>query len=387
MINRELEDNLIKSAKSYPIIALTGPRQSGKTTIIKKIFGNDYKYINLEDLEMRRFANEDPKSFLEQFSEKVIIDEAQNAPDLFSYIQVIVDEKNKPGQFILTGSQNFLLLEKISQSLAGRVSIFHLLPLTISELKNADYKIDNIEQLLFNGFYPRIYNQNLEPQEWLANYIQTYIERDVRSLKNIKDLSSFQRFIRMCAARCGQLVDLTSLGNDCGISHNTVKEWLNILEASFIIFLLKPHYKNYNKRLVKSPKIYFYDTGLLCYLLNIENPDQLKTHYLRGGIFESFVISEIIKKKINKNLQPNVYFWRDQAGHEIDCVLEKSNEIIPIEIKSSKTINDSYFSNLLYWNKISSSDSKNNIIIYAGKETFKRSQGNIFSWEKIDTIQ
>ncbi len=385
MIPRKLEKKLKESAQSYPVIALTGPRQSGKTTLVKAIFGEEYKYVNLENIELRTYAKNDPKAFLEENKGKLIIDEAQHVPDLFSYIQVMVDENNKPGQFILTGSQNFLLLEKISQSLAGRVSIFHLLPLSLTELKQA-YTPSDLEELLFKGFYPRIYDKNLEPKEWYSNYLHTYVERDVRTLKNINDLGTFQTFLKMCAARTGQLLDLTSIGNDCGISHNTVKDWINILEASFIIFLLRPHFKNFNKRLVKSPKIYFYDTGLLCHLLGIESKEQIKTHYLRGGIFESFIISEIIKIRTNKNVDPNVFFWRDKYGHEIDCIIENQKLLTPIEIKSAKTINDNFFENLNYWNNLSNNPKENTFIIYAGNENQKRSAGNIISWHNIASV-
>ncbi|MBN1214791.1 MAG: ATP-binding protein [Candidatus Lokiarchaeota archaeon] len=385
MIPRKIEKKLKESAQSYPVIALTGPRQSGKTTLVKAIFGNDYKYVNLENIELRTYAKNDPKAFLEENKGKLIIDEAQHVPDLFSYIQVMVDENNKPGQFILTGSQNFLLLEKISQSLAGRVSIFHLLPLSLTELKQA-YIPSDLEELLFKGFYPRIYDKNLEPKEWYSNYLHTYVERDVRTLKNINDLGTFQTFLKMCAARTGQLLDLTSIGNDCGISHNTVKDWINILEASFIIFLLRPHFKNFNKRLIKSPKIYFYDTGLLCHLLGIESKEQIKTHYLRGGIFESFIISEIIKIRTNKNVDPNVFFWRDKYGHEIDCIIENQKLLTPYEIKSAKTINDNFFENLNYWNNLSKNTKENTFIIYAGNENQKRSAGNIISWQNIASI-
>ena len=252
MIKRELEEKLKETIKSYPVIALTGPRQSGKITLVKQVFGKKYKYVNLENVDLRTYAQTDPRAFLEEYNGELIIDEAQHVPDLFSYIQVMVDETNKPGQFILTGSQNFLLLEKISQSLAGRVSTFHLLPFSTKELKNSNYNLFNLEELLFTGFYPRIYDKKLEPREWYSNYLHTYVERDIRTLKNIHDLGTFRIFLKMCAARTGQLLDLTSIGNDCGISHNTVKDWINILEASFIIFLLRPHYKNFNKRLLTS---------------------------------------------------------------------------------------------------------------------------------------
>lgn len=386
MFPRELEKKIKETAQSYPVIALTGPRQSGKTTLVKELFGKEYKYVNLENIDLRTYAQNDPRAFLEEYKGNLIIDEVQNVPDLFSYIQVMVDDSNRPGQFILTGSQNFLLLEKISQSLAGRVAIFHLLPLSINELKKSNLTLPNLEELLFTGFYPRIYDKNLNPKEWYSNYLLTYVERDVRTLKNINDLGTFQIFLKMCAARTGQLLDLTSIGNDCGISHNTVKDWINILEASFIIFLLRPHYKNFNKRLVKSPKIFFYDSGLLCHLLGIESPEQINTHYLRGGIFESFIISEIIKYRTNKNKDSNVYFWRDKYGHEIDCIIENQKGLTPIEIKSAKTINDNFFDGLNYWNNLSKNTKENTYIIYAGNENQTRSNGKIISWQNIENI-
>jgi uncharacterized protein len=315
MIDRKISQHILRLAQSYPIVSLTGPRQSGKTTLVKKLFSEKYRYISLEDLDLRRFANEDPRGFLENYREYVIFDEIQNAPGLFSYLQGVVDEDNLPGQFILTGSQNFLLLEKISQSLAGRSAIVHLLPLELSELESAKTPLLSLEETLIKGFYPRLYEKTIPAQEWHTNYLKTYIERDIRQIKNIHDLGTFQLFLKMCASRTGQLLDLTSLGNDCGISHNTAKAWLNILEASFIIFFLRPHFKNYNKRLVKSPKIYFYDTGLLCSLLDINSADQLRTHYLRGGIFECFVIAELKKKQFHQVLSSNLYFWKRSRLH------------------------------------------------------------------------
>lgn len=386
MFRRELEKKLKELIQSYPVIALTGPRQSGKTTLVKALFAKSHKYVNLENLELRSFAKNDPRAFFQENPSPLIIDEAQHVPELFSYIQIIVDENKKTGQFILTGSQNFLLLESICQSLAGRVSIFNLLPFSLEELKSANYTLPYLEKLLFTGFYPKIYDQKLEPKEWYSNYIQTYIERDVRALKNIQDLGVFQIFLKMCAARTGQLLDLTSFGNDCGISHNTVKNWLNILEASFMIFLLRPHFKNFNKRLIKSPKIYFYDTGLLSHLLGIESPKQLATHYLRGGIFESFILSEIIKNRINQKKNPNLYFWRDQHGHEIDCLIEDGSLLTPIEIKSAKTINAGFFAGLNYWNQLAQNTSANTFLIYGGNENQARSQGKIISWKNLKDI-
>ena len=388
MIARDLAEKIKVAAKSYPVIALTGPRQSGKTTLVKELFNESHKYVSLENPDLRAYAQTDPKGFLEEYKAPLIIDEAQHVPALFSYIQGIVDESKQVGQFVLTGSQNFLLLEKISQSLAGRVSIFHLLPFSLKEMKNSDYNISNLEELLFTGFYPRIYDKKLDPKEWYSNYLRTYVERDIRTLKKIQDLRTFQIFLKMCAARTGQLLDLTSIGNDCGVSHNTVKDWINILEASFIVFLLRPHFKNFNKRLVKSPKIYFYDSGLLCHLLNIESPQQLQAHYLRGGIFESFAISEIIKNRINQNLDLNVYFWRDKYGYEIDCLIEKGQDLIPIEIKSAKTINTDFFSGLNYWNELAQTENRaeKTFLVYAGNENQKRSAAQVLSWKDLDKI-
>lgn len=336
----------------------------------------------MEDLDTRAFAKEDPRGFLKQYRKKVILDEVQQVPDLFSYLQGIVDEDQMPGQFILTGSQHFLLLEKITQSLAGRVGMLHLLPLSLAELK----EIPDLEEILYKGFYPPLHTRSITPYQWHSNYIQTYVERDLRSIKNIHDLETFQRFMKMCAACCGQLLDLTSIGNDCGLSHNTVKSWITILEASFIAFQLRPHHKNFNKRLVKSPKLYFYDTGLLCHLLDIQSPSQLATHYLRGGIFESFIISELIKRDYNNGRQPSLYFWRDKQGHEIDCIIEQGVDLIPIEIKSGKTITTDFFSNLNYWNTLVETPAKQRYLVYGGDEDQKRSNEQVLSWKNLSSI-
>ncbi len=386
MIERKLTKHLLRLVKSYPVVSLTGPRQSGKTTLVKKIFSKKYRYVSLEDLDVRAFAIDDPRGFLEEYQKYVIFDEVQNAPDLFSYIQGVVDRDQLPGQFILTGSQNFLLLEKISQSLAGRAAILHLLPLEIAEIKKAKITLPPLEEILIKGFYPRLYEQKMQPHEWYANYLKTYIERDVRNMKNIQDLGTFQLFLKMCAAQAGQLLDLTSLGNDCGISHNTAKAWLNVLEASFIIFFLRPHFKNYNKRLVKNPKLYFYDTGLLCSLLNIRSSDELKTHYLRGGIFESYVIGELMKKGYHEQATSSLYFWRDRKGREIDCIIDQGEKLIPIEVKSSKTIASDFFENINYWNKLSGVSPDDSYLIYGGEKNQKRAGANVLGWNDIDQI-
>ncbi|NGX39033.1 MAG: hypothetical protein KR126chlam1_00352 [Chlamydiae bacterium] len=386
MIKRHIAKNILRLAKSFPVISLTGPRQSGKTTLVKELFSKKYRYVSLEDLDVRAFANEDPRGFLEEYQKYVIFDEVQNAPDLFSYIQGIVDRDKLPGQFILTGSQNFLLLEKISQSLAGRSAILHLLPLELKEIQDAKISIPSLEEMLVKGFYPRLYEQTIRANEWYANYLKTYIERDIRQIRNVHDLPTFQRFLKMCASRSGQLLDLISLGNDCGISHNTAKAWLNILESSFIVYFLRPHYKNYNKRLVKSPKLYFYDTGLLCSLLEITSSDQLKTHYLRGGIFETYVIGELMKNQYHQLATSSLYFWRDRHGHEVDCVIEKAGELIPLEIKSSKTIASDFFGNLRYWNQLSGVSPDNSYLVYGGKQKQKRSEANVLGWQDVNRI-
>ncbi|MFH1838056.1 MAG: ATP-binding protein [Candidatus Kuenenbacteria bacterium] len=385
MINRIIGNKIKKLALKFPVVFLIGPRQSGKTTLVRNIFPK-LDYVSLEDLDTRDFALRDPKGFLASFRKGVILDEVQRVPNIFSYIQTIVDEKNVSGQFILTGSQNILLQENLSQSLSGRVAILKLLPLSFEELKNTQKKINSIEQYLFNGFYPRIYDKKITANDWYPNYIQTYIERDVRLIKNIGNLSAFQKFIKMCAGRIGQILNLSSLGNECGISHNTAKSWLSVLESSYIVFLLKPYYKNFNKRLIKMPKLYFYDTGLACSLLGIQNEKQLSTHYLKGGLFESFVISEIFKKQFNSGAEPSCYYWRDKSGNEIDCLIEEGGKLLQIEIKAGKTISSDFFSGLQYWKKIVGKNNTNFSVIYGGDIDQKRTDVKIINWKNISSI-
>lgn len=382
MIQRLLEDKLIFLAQKFPVITVTGPRQSGKTTLVRKSFP-DKKYISLEDLDNRKFAQEDPRGFLKSY-ENAIIDEAQKVPDLFSYIQTKVDEDNIPGQYILTGSQNFLLFEKISQSLAGRVAILKLLPFSYEELAASGVKED-YENYLLNGLYPRMYDKDISPEDFYPSYVQTYVERDVRMIENIMDLGKFQLFLKMCAGRTGQLLNLSSIANECGISRTTASSWISILEASYIIFLLKPHHNNFNKRIVKMPKLYFYDTGLASYLLGIHSVEQLKTHYSRGALFESFIISELVKKAYNQGREPHYYFWRDKVGNEIDLLVEDGLRLIPIEIKSGRTVNDSYFKGLRYWNKISGSDEKG-ILLFGGDLRQEREKFRVVPWREMDKL-
>jgi len=396
MLKRTLGKKLLEAVAKYPIVTVTGPRQSGKTTLVRSVFSS-YKYISLELPDQRSFALEDPRGFLGQFDGPVILDEVQRAPDLFSYIQVIVDEyQDARGRFILTGSQNFLLLQSISQSLAGRCAVLHLLPFSLAELlkrepisvntigqsvlKKAVEPKKGLNETLFTGFYPRIHDKNLTPNEWLANYYQTYLERDVRNILNIGDLETFSRFIRLCAGRSGQLISLSAVASDSGISHTTAKRWLSVLEASFIIALLRPHHENFGKRLIKSPKLYFLDSGLLCYLLQIQSPKELNHRAERGAIFESFVFSELYKNFANRGLQPSLYYWRDSAGHEVDMIVDLGIPRIPIEIKSGQTVVSDFFDILQYWRELWGKPDAPAALIYGGNDSFMRSKTAVYPW-------
>jgi hypothetical protein len=340
MIPRQLAKHAATVFAQYPVVTITGPRQSGKTTLARATFA-DKPYANLESPVTRQFAEEDPVAFLGQYPEGAIIDEIQRVPDLLSYIQVIVDERRQNALFVLTGSQQFELMRGISQSLAGRTALLKLLPLSLSEL--AFFPPLGIDEMLFKGFYPRIYDQNITPSQAYGDYYETYVERDVRQLINIKNLSLFQRFIRLCAGRCGQLLNLNSLANDSGISQSTAREWMTVLEASYIVFLLQPFHENINKRLVKSPKLYFYDVGLAGWLCGIEEEKQLATHPLRGNLFENMVVMEALKYRYNHGRRNNLYFYRDSNGNEIDILYTKGQDIFPIEVKSGQTITPAYF--------------------------------------------
>lgn len=386
-IKRSIADQVVQLAKQFPVVGITGPRQSGKTTLTKQLFP-DYAYVTLEDIDVRTAAQQDPRRFFASFDNKpgVIIDEIQVVPDLFSYMQGIVDAKNKPGQFIITGSQNFLLMEKISQSLAGRIALLTLLPLSIEELQGAGISYQPVEFLMQKGQYPRLYAHDIDTEAWLSSYIATYVERDVRQVLNISDVVTFQRFIKLCAARVGNLINFADLARDCDISPNTAKAWISILESSYIIKLLQPYHANFNKRVIKSPKLYFYDTGLICYLLGITSYEDLFMHSMRGAIFESLIISELFKHYFNKGKQPHLYFWRDIQGHEIDCIIEASyQKLIPIEIKSSMTMQPDFLKNILYWNSITKS-ALPAFLIYAGNLQYETETASIVPWDKLATI-
>lgn len=384
MIKREIESKVLHYSKKFPVVTITGPRQSGKTTLCKALFP-EKKYFSLESLDIRDEAISDPRTFLENCLKKgAVLDEVQRFPDLLSYIQGYVDEINKPGMFILTGSQNFQLLSSITQSLAGRTALATLLPFSYTEL----YKDSNVQikKILYSGFYPRIYDKKLNPTEALAFYISTYIERDIRSIINVKDLSKFEMFLKLCASRTGQILNMSSIANDCGINHNTAKSWLSVLETSYIIHFVKQHHKNFTKRLVKSPKLYFTDVGLASYLLDIEDQSHIENHPLKGVLFETFIVSEILKSRFNNGKRSNLYYFRDNIGNEVDLILEYGEKVLPIEIKLSKTISNDSFKGLNYYKKLNPKGIKKPTLIYGGEQSQKRSEYNLISFKDLGSL-
>lgn len=373
-------------AEIFPVVAVTGPRQSGKTTLVRATFPT-YSYVNLENPDDRQAAIEDPRMFLRYHGQNgTIIDEMQKAPELFSYLQQISDETKKMGNYILTGSQNFLLMEKVTQSLAGRVSVNNLLPFSLIELPQNTIINNDINQLLYTGMYPAIYDRKIPPENYYPSYLQTYLERDVRSLKNISNLNVFQRFLQLCAGRAGQLLNLSNIGNELGIDGKTVRSWLSVLEASFIIFFLQPYFRNFKKRIIKRPKLYFYDTGLLCSLLGLNNPAQLMSHYLRGALFENFIIGEYLKIKRHQGATPNIYFWQDNSGNEVDLLIDNGGRLTAVEIKSGMTINQDFFKNLLKFKKFSGITSKDCYLIYGGEQSMPRQNAQVLSWRDLPQL-
>lgn len=363
MIERTIQNELLNLSRSYPVVTITGPRQAGKTTLTKLTFP-DYNYCNLENPEIRHLALTDPKALFKQFPCPVIFDEIQRVPDLLSYIQVMVDEKKVNGLFILTGSQQFALNQAITQSLAGRTALLYLLPLSIAELKNAGYTIDR-DELLLKGFLPGIYQNNLNPIKAYRNYFQTYIERDVRQLVRVKSLTAFENFMRILAGRVGQVINLHSISDDLGISSTTLAEWLSLLEASFVIFRIYPYYENFGKRLIKSPKLYFSEIGVVSYLLGIESTNQVSRDPLLGGMFENMVVMEAIKSRFNQGLDHNLYFFRDNNKNEVDLLYQKHRKLIPIEIKSAMTYHDRLSKGIKYFQKISDRAGQG-FLVYSG---------------------
>lgn len=381
MVKRELETVLRAAAAKYPVISITGPRQSGKTTLARSVFA-DFTYVLLEETDTARLASEDPRGFFERFRGSLILDEVQKAPDLLSYLQRIVDEPKNRKRFILTGSESLLITDKIAQSLAGRVRRFNLLPFSLAE-----NRMEDLQDAILHGGYPRIHDSQLVPFEWLGDYYSTYIQRDVRSVLSIGNLSQFDRFVRLTAGRAGQLTDFAALGADCGVTQPTAKSWMSVLEATFVVFLLQPHFRNFNKRVIKSPKVYFYDTGLLCYLLRIRDRDQLLTNPLYGSIFENWVISERLKKLLHRGEESNLYFWRDHKGHEIDLIADEGAFLNPTEIKSSMTFHPDFLKNLKYFNKLQSPDCNSEApigeCVYAGSESHSYQNTKITAWTAV----
>lgn len=382
MIPRNISAHLLKLASQYPVISVSGPRQSGKTTLVKQLFPH-LQYVNFEDLELRTLALQDPKQFLNRYSGGLILDEAQYVPNLFSYVQLEADRRGKTGEFVLTGSQNFLLMEKITQSLAGRVAIFNLLPFSVDELAGTGHGLEKVDDYLFKGMYPRLFEVAADPAFYYPNYIQSYIERDVRQLVNVSDLSKFRSFTEVCASRIGQLYNQSSMGNELDIDHKTANRWFSILETSFIAFTLRPYHRNYNKRITKSPKLYFYDTGIVCSLLGIRTPQQLERHPLKGQLFENFVIVEMLKYFLNKGFRPNLYFWRDQTGNEVDLLVDEGGKLFPIEIKSAQTFRPDFFKGVHFFNKISGNAPRQGYVVYGGVENMDGEQGNIRNWRSL----
>lgn len=384
MITRLASQKLIDLAGKFKAVAVTGARQSGKTTLVKSVFKKK-PYVSLENPDVRNFAIEDPRGFLSGYPDGAILDEIQRVPELFSYLQEVLDNSKQKGLFILTGSNNFLLQQSIAQTLAGRLGTLHLLPFSISELKNGKMLPGSDEELMIKGFYPPVYDQKIPPEDWCPNYVKTYIERDVQQIKNITDLLVFERFMRLLAGRSGQELNSSALAVETGVDVKTVQSWISILESSFIVYLLKPHHKNFKKTLVKRPKLYFYDTSLVCYLLRISTPSQLESHPLRGALFEGMVITELVKKRTNAGMAINLFYWRDKTGHEVDVIIEQEQALLPVEIKSGKTISEHFFGNLRFWTRLSGE--KKSLVLYGGVESQRRSDGTeIQNWRKLISL-
>lgn len=379
MIPRALTDKAQLLLTKFPMVSISGPRQSGKTTF-SKLFASDYQYVNLELLDNRALAQNDPHSFLERYQNRVILDEVQNVPDLFSYLQVFTDERNRTGEYVLTGSQNFLLMQKITQSLAGRVALLTLLPFSYFELLE---KLP-IDEFIFKGGYPRLIQKEISPDDFFPTYIQTYIERDVRQLIQVQNLSLFQNFLYLMAGRAGQVFNASSIANDLGVNSQTVEAWTSVLEASYILFRLPPYYKNFNKRITKAPKVYFYDTGLLCYLLGIRTEAEIQLHFAKGAIFENLVILEVMKMHYNQGRRPQLYYWRDSNQNEVDLLMQDGLKLHAVEIKAGKTINGEFFKGLTYFKKIAPDAQLH--LVYGGDDYQKRSEATVLGVNHLEQL-
>lgn len=381
MIPRTLAETLRRLAQSFPVVAITGPRQSGKTTLARDVFASK-PYVSLEDPIERAFAMEDPRGFLARFEQGAVFDEAQRWPDLFSYLQGMVDVQRAPGRFVLTGSQQFGLLAGVTQSLAGRVGLTRLLPLALDELPTASRQL-SIDSLMLLGGYPLLHTQPVMASDWFASYVATYIERDVRQVLSVKDVTTFQRFLRLCAGRSGQLLNLSALAGEAGISHSTARAWLSVLESSDLVFLLPPYHRNFGKRLVKTPKLYFLDTGLACWLLGIRSSDVLALHPSRGALFETWIVAEFVKDRFNRGLPADLYFWRDNNGLEADLVFEMGTRLQPVEIKSGQTVTRDYMRAGQASARFAGSEALPPWLIYGGDESYERSGLRVIGWRDI----
>ncbi len=372
--------------EKFPVVSVTGPRQSGKTTLLRELFP-DYRYVSLENPDLQDFALEDPRRFLDTYDQQVIFDEVQRVPHLFNYLQGKVDEDRITGQYILSGSQNYLLMEGITQSLAGRVALFKLFPFSFSELRSVDLMPKTLEKAIFQGFYPRVYDKQLLPRDFYPNYLETYVQRDVQQLTAVQDLRLFRNFVRLCAGRIGQPLNYQTLASDTGISPVTAKAWIGILETSHIIFLLPPYFRNFAKRISKTPKLYFYDVGFASNLLGVATPDDLIAHFARGNLFENLIIAEIVKQRFQTDWSPDLYYWRESNRHEIDLLAERSGKIIAAEIKSAATINASFFDNLQFFEKhVAGEMAVESFLIYGGLERQDRSAASVRGWQDLGGV-
>lgn len=382
MIQRDAEKAIHTLLKGFPVVTITGPRQSGKTTLAQIIF-SDKPYVSLEEPDVRLAAREDPRSFLGRFPDGAVLDEVQRCPEILSYLQSLVDRDGRMGLFLLTGSQGFGLLSDVTQSLAGRTAFVELLPFSLHELTQAGRAPATLDRLLFTGGYPPLYDRDVAVRTWFGAYVTAYIERDVRQVLKIQDLETFQRFVRLCAGRSGQLLNYSSLAADCGITHNTAKAWLSVLEASYILFQLRPHHASFNKRLVKAPKLYFYDVGLAAWLLGIQTPEQIETHPLRGNLFETFVVAELMKSFLHRAERPAFYFWRDSNGVEVDLLIEQGERLMPLEIKSGRTVAPDFFSGLEKWTALAGEKAVDPTLVYGGTDNYLYKRIRVLGWPHL----
>jgi hypothetical protein len=381
-VPRQAQAHLLRLARGYPVVAINGPRQAGKTTLARVAFPQ-HGYVTLEDEDERAFAARDPRAFLKRWSGGVVIDEVQRVPSLCSFLQGIVDARRDMGRWVLTGSQQFGRMSGITQSLAGRVGRLELLPFGMYELRAAGRLPESLDEVLLRGLYPALYAREVRPRDWYADYVATYVERDVRQLTNIGDLSVFRRFLSLCAARTGQLLNLSSLATDCGVSQPTAKAWLSVLEASWLVFLLRPHHANFGKRLVKMPRLYFHDTGLAAWLVEVREIEQMRVHPMRGALFETLVVNEILKARTGRGDRGGLWFWRDHVGHEVDVVIEGAEGLVPVEIKSGATLADDFFDGLRWFAAQAGRQAARAHLVHGGESSHARGDVDVHGWRDV----